>query len=171
MNTIVSDNETETCMQVEFPGVNENPNDASKEGVRGVSSKLDCGFSSLWGQTEDKRRAARELRVQMKDLQLKLQKRGTTGGSKNDKSFSAEILFVQQRKTKAVFEKLPIKPEKVPGKDFKSWLLWDKHYKLVAKTNGWTDQQAIAALPACLTSWAVEENETVPLKYIETVPG
>ena len=29
---------------------------------------------------------------------------------------------------------------------------------------------AIAALPACLTSWAVEEFETVPRKYIEKVP-
>ena len=25
--------------------------------------------------------------------------------------------------------------------------------------------------PACLTSWAVEEFETVPRKYIEKVPG
>ena len=33
------------------------------------------------------------------------------------------------------------------------------------------DQQAIAALPACLTSWAVEEFETVPRKYIEKLPG
>ena len=46
-----------------------------------------------------------------------------------------------------------------------------KHYKSLAKANGWTDQQAIAALPACLTSWAVEEFETVPRKYIEKVPG
>ena len=46
-----------------------------------------------------------------------------------------------------------------------------KHYKSVAKANGWTDQQAIAALPACLTSWAVEEFESVSRKYIEKVPG
>ena len=46
-----------------------------------------------------------------------------------------------------------------------------KHYKPVAKANGWTDQQAIAALPACLTSWAVEEFKTVPRKYIDKVPG
>ena len=46
-----------------------------------------------------------------------------------------------------------------------------KRYKSVAKANGWTDQQAIAALLACLTSWAVEEFETVPRKYIEKVPG
>ena len=46
-----------------------------------------------------------------------------------------------------------------------------KHYKPVAKANGWTDQQAVAALPACLTSWAVGEFETVPRQYIEKVPG
>ena len=45
------------------------------------------------------------------------------------------------------------------------------HYKSVAKANNWTDQQAIAALPACLTFLAVEEFETVPRKYIEKVPG
>ena len=41
----------------------------------------------------------------------------------------------------------------------------------MAKANGWSDQQAIAVLPACLTSWAVEEFEKVPRKYIEKVPG
>ena len=46
-----------------------------------------------------------------------------------------------------------------------------KHYKSVAKANGWRDQQAITALPACLTSWAAEEFETVPRRYIEKVPG
>ena len=41
----------------------------------------------------------------------------------------------------------------------------------MAKANGWTDQQAIAALPGCLTSWTVEKFETFPRKYIEKVPG
>ena len=31
--------------------------------------------------------------------------------------------------------------------------------------------QAIEALPACLTSWAVEEFETVPRHYVEKVLG
>ena len=38
-------------------------------------------------------------------------------------------------------------------------------------TDGWSNQRAIGALPACLTSWAVEEFETVPCKYIENLPG
>ena len=68
-------------------------------------------------------------------------------------------------------KKSTIKPERFPGKDFNRWELWVKHYKSVAKANGWTDQQAIAALPACLNSWAVEEFETVPRNYIEKLPG
>ena len=31
--------------------------------------------------------------------------------------------------------------------------------------------QAIEALPACLTSWAVEEFETVPRHYVEKIWG
>ena len=165
------DNETETCKQVESPGVNENPEDGSQEDARTGSSKLDFGFSSMRGEKVDRRRAAHDLRMQMNYLQFRLRELGTTGGSDSDESIFAEPLGVQQRKTKAVYEKSPIKPEKFPGKDFNRWELWVKHYKSVAKANGCTDQQAIAALPACLTSWAVEEFETVPRKYIEKVPG
>ena len=168
---MASDNETETCKQVESPGVNGNPEDVSKEDARAGSSKFGFGFSSRRGEKEDRRRAAHDLRMQMKDLQFRLRELGTTGGSDSDESIFAEPLGVRQRKTKAVHEKSPIKPEKFPGKDFNRWELWVKHYKSVAKANGWTDQQAIAALPACLTSWAVEEFETVPRKYIEKVPG
>ena len=168
---MASDNETETCKQVESPGVNGNPEDVSKEDARAGSSKFGFGFSSRRGEKEDRRRAAHELRMQIKDLQFRLRELGTTGGSDSDESISAEPLGVRQRKTKAVYEKSPIKPEKFPGKDFNRWELWVKHYKSVAKANGWTDQQAIAALPACLTSWAAEEFETVPRKYIEKVPG
>ena len=168
---MASDNETETCKQVESPGVNGNPEDVSKEDARAGSSKFGLGFSSMRGEKMDRRRAAHDLRMQMKDLQFRLRELGTTGGSDSDESILAEPLGVRQRKTKAVYEKSPIKPEKFPGKDFNRWELWVKHYKSVAKANGWTDQQAIAALPACLTSWAVEEFETVPRKYIEKVPG
>ena len=168
---MASDNETETCKQVESPGVNGNPKDVSKEDARAGSSKFGFGFSSMRGEKGERRRAAHDLRMQMKDLQFRLRELGTTGGSDSDESIFAEPLGVRQRKTKAVYEKSPIKPEKFPGKDFNRWELWVKHYKSVAKANGWTDQQAIAALPACLTSWAVEEFETVPRKYIEKVPG
>ena len=71
---------------------------------------------------------------------------------------------------KTVYEMLPIRPEKFPGKNFNRLELWVKHYKSVAKATDWTDQKVIAALPACLT-WEVEEFETVPCKYPEKVPG
>ena len=145
---MASDNETETCKQVESPGVNGNPEDVSREVARAGSSKLGFGFSSMRGEKVDRRRAAHDLRMQMKDLQFRLRELGTTGGSNSDKSIFAEPLGVRQRKTKAVYEKCPIKPEKFSGKDFNRWELWVKHYKSVAKANGWTDQQAIAALPA-----------------------
>ena len=49
--------------------------------------------------------------------------------------------------------------------------MWIKRYKSVAKANGWFDTQTIEALPACLTSWAVEGIETVPRQFVEEVPG
>ena len=156
---------------METPGVILNPEDVSKEDARAGSSKLGCGFSSMRGEKVDRRRAAHDLRMQMNDLQFRLRELGTTGGSDSDESIFAEPLGVRQRKTKAVYEKSPIKPEKFAVKDFKRWELWVMHYKSVAKANGWTDRQAIAAVPACLTSWAVEEFETVPSKYIEKVRG
>ena len=168
---MASDNETETCQQVDSPGVNGNPEDVSKEDARAGSSKFGFGFSSMRGEKVDRRRAAHDLRMQKKDLQFRLRELGTTGASDSDESIFAKILGVRQRKAKAVYEKSPIKPEKFSAKDFNRWELWVKHYKSVAKANGWTDQRAIAALPACLMSWAVEEFETVPRKYIENVPG
>ena len=55
-------------------------------------------------------------------------------------------------KSRAINRECPIKPEKFPGKFFNRWELWVKHYKSVVKANGWSDEQAIEALPACLTS-------------------
>ena len=49
--------------------------------------------------------------------------------------------------------------------------MWVEHYKSVVKANGWSDMQTIEALPACLTSWAVEELETVSRHYVEKILG
>ena len=112
---MASDNETETCKQVESPGVNGNLEDVTKEDARAGSSKFGFGFSSMRGEKVD-RRAAHDLRMQMKELQFRLRELGTTGGSDSDESIFAEPLGVRQRKTKAVYEKSPIKPEKFLGK-------------------------------------------------------
>ena len=66
---------------------------------------------------------------------------------------------------------MPIKPENFRGKDYKRWESWVKHFKAVAKANGWNDSQKIAAMPTCLTSWSIEVFETVPQRYIEKEPG
>ena len=47
MIIMASDNETETCKQVESPGVNVNPEDTSKEEFWAALSKLCPGFSSM----------------------------------------------------------------------------------------------------------------------------
>ena len=84
--------------------------------ARAGSSKLGFGFASMGGEQEDKRRASHDLRMQMKDLQFRLRELGTTGGSDSDKSIFAEPLGTGQWKTKAVYQKSPIKLEKFPGK-------------------------------------------------------
>ena len=60
----------------------------------------------------------------MKDLQFRLRELGTTGGSDSEESIFAEPLGVRQWRTKAVYEKSPIKPEKFRGNDFNRWKLW-----------------------------------------------
>ena len=74
-------------------------------------------------------------------------------------------------KSTAIYQECPIKPENFPAKVFIRWELWVKYYESVVRANGWSDMQAIEALPACLTSWAVEEFETVPSHYVEKVLG
>ena len=167
---MTSDNEDETSKLTKSP-TDEKEEGASKDASKTLSSKFKFDLTSMRREKEEKRKEAHSLKMQMKDLQFRLRELGPTGGSDSDDSTFAEPLGGKHKKTKAVYEKSPIKPEKFPGKDFNRWELWVKHYKSVAKANGWTDQQAIAALPACLTSWAVEEFETVPRKYIEKVPG
>ena len=143
--------------------------DYSKRKSSRFAFDLDSDYSGR--QKSDK--AMRKLDLQHRMLELKHQWKllRADDDSNSDDSTLTEVAGERRRKSKAVYEKSPIKPERFPGKDFNRWELWVKHYKSVAKANGWSDQQAIAALPACLTSWAVEEFETVPRKYIEKLPG
>ena len=67
---MASNNETETCKQVDSPVINGNPADASKEDVRARSSKLGFRFPSMRGEKKSKSRAAHDLRMQMIELQL-----------------------------------------------------------------------------------------------------
>ena len=103
-------------------------------------------------QKDDK--AMRKLDLQHRMLKLKRQwklLRADDDSNSNDSTLT-EVAGERRKKSKAVYEKSPIRPERVPGKDFNYWELWVKHYKSVAKANGWRDRQAITALPACLIS-------------------
>ena len=143
--------------------------DYSKRKSSRFAFDLDSDYSGR--QTSDK--AMRKLDLQHRMLELKHQWKllRADDDSNSDDSTLTEVAGERRKKSKAVYEKSPIKPERFPGKDFNRWELWVKHYKSVAKANGWSDQQAIAALPACLTSWAVEQFETVQREYIEKLPG
>ena len=143
--------------------------DYSKRKSSRFAFDLDSDHPS-W-QKSDK--AMRKLDFQHRMLELKQQLKLLRADDDSDSDYSTlrEVAGDRRKKSKAVYEKSPIKPERFPGKDFNRWELWVKHYKSVAKVNGWSDQQAIAALQACFTSWAVEEFERVPCKYIEKFPG
>ena len=86
---MASDNETETCKQVESPGVNGNPENVSKEDAGAGSSKFGFGSSRMRREKGDRIRAANDLRIQMKDLQVRLRELGTTGGADSDESIFA----------------------------------------------------------------------------------
>ena len=74
---------------------------------------------------------------------------------------------LSRSKSRTVNQECLIRPEKFPGDVFDRWELWVKHYKSVVKANGLSDMPAIEAVPACLTSWVVEEIETVPRQYVD----
>ena len=137
------------------------------------SSRFAFDLDSDCSSRQESDKAMRKLDLQHRMLELKHQWKllRADDDSNSDDSTLTEVAGERRKKSKAVYEKSPIKPERFPGKDFKRWELWVKHYNSVAKANGWSDQQAIAALLACLTSWVVEEFETVPRKYIEKLPG
>ena len=143
--------------------------DYSKRKSNRLAFDLDSDY--LGRQKGDKAMRKLDLQHRMLDLKHQWKLLRADYDSNSDDSTLTEVAGERRKKSKAVYEKSPIKPERFPGKDFNRWELWVKHYKSVAKANERSDQQAIAALPACLTSWAVEEFETVPRKYIEKIPG
>ena len=101
----------------------------------------------------------------MYEIQCELEKLKLEAEDDSENSDVAENL--SRSKSRKINQECPIKPEKIPGKCFIRWELWVKYYKFVVKAYGWSDMQAIEALPACLTSWAVEEFKTLPRHYVE----
>ena len=140
--------------------------DADPGGKRKCSSKSDSLFPL---PDSSKKAQRREVQCKLFELQCELQKLKMEAEDDSEESDVAENFCPS--KSRAIYQECPIKPDKFPGKCFNRWELWVKHYKSVVKANGWSDMQAIEALLTCLTSWAVEEFETVPRHYVEKVLG
>ena len=140
--------------------------DADTDGKRKCSSKS----NSLFPLSDSSKKAQRrEAQCKLFELQCELEKLKLEAEDGSEESDVAENFC--RSKSRAVYPECPIKPEKFPGNCFNRWELWVKHYKSIVKANRWSDAQAIEAPPACLTSWALEEFETVPRHYVEKVLG
>ena len=136
----------------------------------GVKKKCSSKSHSLFPLSDSSRKAQRrEAQCKLYELQCELEKLKLEAEDDSEESDVAKNIC--RRKSRTVYQECPIKPEKFPGNCFNRWEQWVKHYKSVVKANRWSDEQAIEALPACLTSWAVEEFETVPRHYVEKVLG
>ena len=148
------------------------PQQQQEEGENDTGGKKKCSSKSdsLFPLSDSSRKAQRrEARCKMYELQCELEKLKLEAEDDSEESDVAENFC--RSKSRTVYQGCPIKPEKFPGNCFNRWEQWVKHYKSVVKANRWSDAQAIEALPACLTSWAVEEFETVPRHYVEKVLG
>ena len=148
------------------------PQQQQEEGETDPVGKKKCSSKShsLFPLSDSSRKAERrEVQCKLYELQCELERLKLEAEDDSEESDVAENFC--RRKSRAIYRECPIKPEKFPGKFFNRWELWVRHYKSVVKANRWSDGQAIEALPACLTSWAVEEFETVPRHYVEKVLG
>ena len=124
---------------------------------------------SFVGLADTEKECKRDAYRRLKEMEKEIKRFKIEADLDSDDSMVLEN--ESRKRQKPLYEKSPIKPEKFPGKDYNRWENWVKHFKAVAKANGWNDSQKIAAIPTCLTSWAIEEFETVPKRYIEKEPG
>ena len=138
--------------------------DPDPGGKMKYSSKSNSSFPLLDSSRNPQRR---EAQCKLYEIQCEMEKLKMEAEDDSEESDVAENFC--RSKCRAIYQECLIKPETF--KCFNRWELWVKHYKSVFKANGWSGMQAIEALPACLTSWAAEEFETVPRPYIEKVLG
>ena len=147
------------------------PQQQQEEGDADTGGKKKCSSKShsLFPLSESSKKAQRrEARCKLYELQCELEKLKLEADDSEESDVPENFC---RSKSRAIYRECPIKPEKFPGKFFNRWELWVKHFKSVVKANRWSDAQAIEALHACLTSWALEEFETVPRHYVEKVLG
>ena len=106
----------------------------SKRKSSRLAFDLDLGYPS--GQRSEK--AMRKLDLQHPMLELKQQWKllRADDESNSDDCTLTEVTGERRKKSKAVYEKSPIKLKRFPSNNFNRWELWVKHCKSVAKTNG-----------------------------------
>ena len=153
-------------------GEDNTPQQQQEEGEKDTGGKKECSnkSNSLFPLSDSSKKAQRrEAQGRLYELHSELEKLKLEAEDDSEESDVAENSC--RSKSRAVHQECPIKPEKFPGNCFNRWELWVKHYRSIVKVNRWSDAQAIEALPACLTSWALEEFETVPRHYVEKVLG
>ena len=124
---------------------------------------------SFVGLADTEKECKRDAYRRLKEMGKEIKRFKIEADLDSDDSLALEK--ESKNRQKPLYEKSPIKPQKFPGKDYNRWESWVNHFKAVAKANGWNDSQKIAAMPTCLTSWAIEEFETVPQRYIVKEPG
>ena len=147
------------------------PQQQQEEGDADTDGKKKCSSKShsLFPLSDSVKKAQRrQVRCRLYDLQSELEKLKLEADDSEESDVPENFC---RSKSRVINRECPIKPEKFPGNCFNRWELWVKHFKSVVKANRWSDAQAIEALPACLTSWALEEFETVPRHYVEKVLG
>ena len=153
-------------------GEDNTPQQQHEDGETDTGGKKKCYSKShsLFPLSESSKKAQRrEAQCKLYELQCELEKLKMEAEDDSEESDVAENFC--RSKSRAIYQECPNKPEKFPDKNFNRWDLCVKHFKSVVKANIWSGAQAIEALPACLTSWAVEEFETVPRHYVEKVLG
>ena len=94
------------------------------------SSRFAFDLDSDYYGRQKSDKAMRKLDFQRRMLELKNQWKllRAEDDSNSDDSTLTEVAGERRKKSKAVYEKTPIKPERFPGKDFNRWELWVKHY-------------------------------------------
>ena len=87
------------------------------------SSTIAFDFDANHSSRQKSHKAARKLDLQHRMLELKHQWKilRADEDSNSDDSTLTEVAGQRRKKSKAVYDKSPIKPERFPGKEFNRW--------------------------------------------------
>ena len=134
--------DSHTSQEVTDPTRTDNYNQSNifVEFLKRKSSRFAFDLDSDYPSRQKSVKAKKKLDLQHRMLELKHQWKVLRAGnnSNSDDSTLTEVAGERHKKSNAMYEKSPIKPERIPGKNFNRWELWVKHYKSEGKANGWS---------------------------------